>query len=83
MVVMSMVQNEYKIEKKPKERQMSVTENILLRGIINLVKKWNMDITTSNEDDIPNLMENEICIFQEHISDLRELLEEVESYYKL
>jgi len=82
MVVMSMKKSEYN---EKKERQMAITENILLHGVIDLIKLWDSEIeTTVNSDGVSDeFLENEIAIYHSHISDLRDLLEKVEPYYKL
>lgn len=79
MVVMDLNKVEDKLkEDMPmlKQYQITITEEVLLRGICNLVKSYQ---TTLDMD--ATLFEDEKYELQCVVDDLRELLEEVEGLY--
>jgi hypothetical protein len=63
-------------DSKNKYRQISLSEKILLHGIIDLIKKYSNDLEIDED-----LFEDEKFRLNGIIEDLRKLLEEVEKYY--
>jgi hypothetical protein len=66
-----------------KYEDMTISECLLLTGIIDLIQSWNEESAVDEDGLNDELFENERQIFINHIADLRDILESVSTFYNL